>query len=198
MSKKKSTGQEIYNGVSSFGAVMSDIKAIMATIFGLIMIAIGIVMIIHKTRLKGPVQGVIKNIDDNFGNIDNICTLTGANVEDNKADTFNYNCNFKVVYKNPIDGKEYSQNFMNQVDTRNLNQSPKYILNASINVWYDPNNPSDFYLFSDDTNAAGWILLVVGIITIIVGWVWSYFANKYKIIGAVEGVSSGIDIVRNF
>ncbi len=47
-----------------------------------------------------------------------------------------------------------------------------------IQIWVNPNNPSDFRLTTDNVNILGWVLLGVGIFLTLVLWISYFFRNK--------------------
>lgn len=186
-------GSSIYNDVSTFGAITSDIKAIMGTIFGIIMIIIGIALVVHKSKLTKTAQGRVEPITANDLLV---CTLSGTDQQQNNLKAV-YTCNFKVTFTDPDTGKQYTKTFSNITVELDPGQNPPYDNGKMVDIWYNPTDPSNFSLASDDTSALGWILIVIGVICIIVGWVWAYFANKYKVVGAISGVESGLNLLRS-
>jgi len=183
---KQSTYSKIYSGTASFGAIMSDIKAIIGTVIGIIMIIVGIVLLRHKQKETMKGTAIITNT--------NPCSVS-ASKDDKGNPVINWTCNINATLLND-DGTQ--SNYSNIINAGNIQSStPPYEYGQKISVWYDPNNKGNFSLTSDDYSVVGWFLIGFGIVAIIGSWVWAYFANKYKVIGAYEGVSTGVDFVKN-
>lgn len=188
---RQSTSSKIYSGTASFGAAMSDIKAIIGTVIGIIMIIVGIAFERHKTIYSllgnGKVIGNTNLIATPKQDTDSNGKVTGQPYE-------SWTGSIEVI--NDKDTSKTPQTFqINGVRTDNsLNPYP---INKSIPIYVNPKDPTDFRISSDDTSVIGWVLIGFGVLTIIGSWVWAYFANKYKVIGAYEGVSTGVDFVKN-
>lgn len=186
----KSTASQIYSGTASFGAIMSDIKAIIGTVIGIIMIIVGIAFERHKTVYSLLGNGKVLDSTNLIGtpvtDTDSNGKVTGSHIS--------WTGSIEVV--NDKDPSKTPQTFqINGVSTTNtLNPYP---VGKSIPIYVNPKDPTDFRISSDDTSVIGWVLIGFGVLIIIGSWVWAYFANKYKVIGAYEGVSTGVDFVKN-
>ena len=207
MARKQSTGSKIYSGVSTFGMIMADFKAIIGTVIGIIMIIAGIVFIrrqgvytqqgtgkvIQNTCLNDPLQptpSVTKDSNGNYtGQIQYTwnCTVSIQNIDDKDGTPATQTKNISEI-----------TNSMPQSYNPSTGNRPgmPYDINTTVPIWINPKNPKDFSLSSDDTHVLGWILVIIGPILIIGSIAWAYFATKYKIIGAYEGVRTGVDLVR--
>ena len=186
----KSTGSKIYSGVSTFGAIMSDIKAIIGTVFGIIMIIIGIFLENHKTVYSVLGSGTI--VDD--GGV--ICTSQLGYDSNNKPYSY-IKCSGSCTVVNKNDPTQHVITIPVDFNTNSIvDGKGQYSKGNSITIYVNPNNPADFQLTSDNTTVIGVVLIILGIIMMISSWVWAYFANKYKIVGAYEGVTTGIDYIR--
>ena len=178
---KESTISKIYSGTASFGAIMSDINAIIGTIIGIIMIIVGIVLENHKAIYSLVGNGIVQKnnlipfVDSKNGNSELKWTGT-IDVINNKDTT------------------KTSQTF--QINDM-VSKIKPYPENTTIVIYINPKDPTDFRILSDDTSIIGWVLIITGVVIIISAWVWAYFANKYKIIGAFQGVTTGIDYIKN-
>jgi hypothetical protein len=188
--RKQSTGSKIYTGVSTFGMIMADFKAIIGTVIGIIMITAGIVFIrrqgVYTQQGTGTVKSTKCNIptpitDDQGKLIQPIqyrwnCTITVYNADDKSANPTTKTMQKTLTGNNP---------------TIQPTQDGE-----SIPIWINSKDPKDFSLSSDDTHVIGWFLVIIGPILIIGSIAWAYFATKYKIIGAYEGVRTGVDMIR--
>lgn len=166
------TGDDIYTGVSTFGRVVADVRAVVGTIFGLLLIILGIYLIIKKSHRTKTIQGIITNSD---------CQ------EIIKDNSIYFNCNLTV---------NYIINGVLQTKTFTLSDSSvKYIISNKITLWYDPNNISNIELASDNLHSLGIGILIFGIFIIVFSILWAYLANKYKPVAAAEGIFDGINLI---
>lgn len=172
--RKESTGQEIYSGTATFGRIMAVVGLVFAVIAALIMIPLGIYFIVHKTKLVSTVNGTV-----------NVASCV-AKVDHDNDDTIDYDCSLTVDYK--VGGKSYSIN-------ANSTGGYQYKDGDGITVYYDPKNPSNANISSDNTHVVGIVLLVIGIIIPIVAFVWWYLTRKYKAVAAAGGVAAGLDLL---
>ena len=169
--RKESTGEAIYSGTASFGRVMAVVGVVFAMIAALVMIPLGIYFIVHKTKLTSHTSGKVNNSS---------CTARSEN------NSVVYDCTFQVSYT--VGNKPYSIS-----DTTSGSQ--QYNGGDSVTVYYDPNNPANGSVNSDNTHVMGVVLLVIGIIIPTVAWIWWYFARKYKSVAAAGGVMAGLDLL---
>lgn len=170
--KKESFGSEIYTGTASLGKIMAIISAVMATIAGLIMIPFGIYMIARKSKLTKTA----------------LATVSGAPVcsESAEKSVITHTCAFSVTYK--VGTKTY---------TSPLSTSGpiSYESGNTINIYYDPTNPSDISENSDNSHVFGIILLVLGIVIPLFAWLWVYITSKSKLAAAAGGASEIMNIM---
>jgi hypothetical protein len=166
------TGDDIYSGIATFGVVMSDIKAIMGSFIGIILIVVGIGMIIKKSFRTLTLIGTVKSSN---------CT------EIIDSNNIHYNCDFTVEYN--VEGKTQTKSFSNTYSYK------KYNVNDIITLWYDPDNTSNIDISSDNLHSLGWGILILGVIIIISSIIWAYLANKYKAVAALQGVLTGVNVI---
>jgi hypothetical protein len=77
-----------------------------------------------------------------------------------------------------------------------ISSQQKYAQGNGIPVWYNPDNPcGDASVYADFSHTIGWILVIVGLFIGISGIIWAWLANKYKVVGAFEGASTGIHML---
>jgi hypothetical protein len=182
--KKESFGSEVYTGVADFGVIIADLKAIGGIIIGLIFIGIGIYLLVQKITRTATVTGIVLNPANAT-----LCTQNSTTTTTNSGSNTNtyYTCNFNVKYT------------VNDVDYKSLqrtNGSSQYFGGESIDLWYNPDNPNDASTSYDYSHGVGWVLIVIGVVIALSGIIWAWLANKYKIIGAYEGATTGIRAFR--
>lgn len=188
--QKQSTGSKIYSGVSTFGMIMADFKAIIGTVIGIIMIIAGIVFIRRQGVYTQQGTGIVK---------DTKCIFNGPVLDDqgkliNPAQ-YKFNCTLTVYNSDDKSPNPTTKTQQITLTTPDPTSFPTKN-NESIPIWINPKDPKDFSLSSDDTHVIGWFLVIIGPILIIGSIAWAYFATKYKIIGAYEGVRTGVDMIR--
>ncbi len=177
--KKESTGEEIYSGTATFGRVMAVIGVVIGTIAGLIMVPLGIYLIIHKSKLTSQTTGKVSGTQGTD-------KCSPPRIEN--GDTIIYDCNFDVDFDV---GKNHHSISAHTSSTR------QYKGGDGITVYYNPGNPSNASISSDNTHVAGIVTLVLGIIIPLVAWIWWYFARKYKAVAAAGGIAAGVEMLTN-
>jgi hypothetical protein len=188
--KKESFGSEVYTGVADFGVIIADLKAIGGVIIGLIFIGIGIYLLVQKITRTATVTGTVLNVSNSGGNSNNpSCTPTSTTTTSNSGSTTNtyWECIFDVKYT--VGDKDYTAKGQ---ETRSI----YYKGGESIPIFYNPDNPNDASISDDYSHTVGWILIVIGVVIALSGIIWAWLANKYKIIGAYEGATTGIRAFR--
>lgn len=168
----KDLGSELYSGAATFGKIRAVIGVIFGTIFGIIFIVGGIVLIRKKVQLISQKMGTITNNPN--------CIKF-----DDKNDV-QYRCtNIDVKYN--VDNKDYTMN-------KSTYGPFEYKQGNQIDVYYDPNDPFNAELQSDNKHIIGWIGLVSGIFIFIGSWFWLWMTWHYKFVAAAGGVAGVVDI----
>ena len=139
------------------------------------MIPFGIYFIVHKTKLTAQTSGTVSGLPD----VDK-CSPKIEN------DNIVYNCSFEVAYK--VGKKSYTT-------SATTSGSQDYKGEDPVTVYYDPDDPNNASINSDNTHVMGVVLLILGIIIPTVAWIWWYFARKSKAVAAVGGAMAGLDIL---
>ncbi len=173
-SQAPSVLSDIYTGTAGFGAVMADLKAIFGCIIGLILIIVGLVLLFRKVTRSASLSATISNVN-----------CVSSNINGNTQ----YNCSYTAIYT--LDQPNQTLSVTNNISSTILTNG------STITLYYDPTNHSDISTTSGDYRIIGWICIGLGILIAISVIVWAYLANKYKAIGAAEGVISGVGIIRN-
>ena len=190
MPKKESLASEIYTGTAQFGAIMADLKAVFGALIGIILIGIGISFLVYKITRTELANGTVIDIK-NGGRIDPSCSYTTTTTRTDSGTTTSgsWYCTIDVAYTTK-DGK--SCTLYGQV----ISSQQKYVQGNGISVWYNPDNScGDASIYADFSHTIGWILVIVGLVIGISGIVWAWLANKYKVVGAFEGASTGIHML---
>lgn len=173
MSSSASTGSEIYSGAASFGIAWALIGAIFATIFGVILFAVGIYFVVHKSdRTAFPATVLYIN-----GPGGPVCQKTQDN-------PIQYSCTITIKYSgwaNPID--------------INYTGSQVYYVGEKITVYAKKGNPSDVTLNKPIPNWVGWLMMAGALLMIGISWFWYWASRKWKFVAAAEGVGGALNII---
>jgi hypothetical protein len=169
-------GKEVYSGAAEFGRIRAAIGFVVGVIVGTIFIIGGVALIKKKVKLTGKVQGTVTNHPS--------CTL-----HQDDQDQSLFKC-LDVNIKYTVGDKDY--NITVQTDS-----STKYSNNTTMNVYFNPSNPGNGQLLSDDMHVLGWVGLVLGIILVIGSSVQLWLSRKYKFVAAAQGVGGAISIAEN-
>jgi hypothetical protein len=157
-----SVGQQIYDDTAGLGRITANIGAYVATFIGVIMIIFGLVLVFKKKEKLKETTGTVSS---------SIC-----NVYNNNQGY--YNCELLVDYI--VDNKRYQ--------TSVSKTSPTQIREGtSIEIFYDPNNPSESKLMQIPYSYLGWFLIIFAIFIIAGSWIWVYITNKSKMAAALGG-----------
>lgn len=166
--------REIYTGVAAYGRFRAVIATVMGTIFGIALLIGGVVLIKRKTRFTETTGATVIS--------------EPACVQYHDQNTPKWKCtNIQLSYQ--INGKEYTLN-------ANSDGAIRYSKGLPISIYYDPTNPANSSLVSDNVKIFGWILLAVGILVLVSAWIWLVIALKFKVAAAASGASGVIGTIR--
>ena len=155
----------VYSATSDFGKINAIISAFVATIIGIFMIIVGIIFIKNKSILTATTTATITQINS-------------ACVQNNNI----WTCNINVSFTDTT-GKSYN--------IKNLQSSSQnnYTSGETITIYYEPDNPNNASLQTDNKHIIGYFLVSIAIFIIIISWVTVWLSQKYKIFAAAEGVN---------
>jgi ATP-dependent Zn protease len=173
--------EKIYDGISSYGQIMTTIKligSIIALIIAIIIIII-IIFMLKNDKLTSSVVGIVTKSD---------CIFQQSN--DPKKNISNYSCNITVEYT--VNNIKYEKNHMFQSNT-------PVNVNAPMEIDYEPSNPKNSRLHLPKTiiYIIGGICYCIFFIVFIGALISYYFANKNKVYSSVIGTSSLIGNITN-
>ena len=154
---------DISDGIYDYELVKSGFGAVVATIIGLVMLAIGIAMLAKKQNKTSVTNGTISAAT---------CHTIGNNKE--------YNCQIMVHYD--VNGIRHQTNL-------SLQNFAPYKAGDTIDLEYDPNNPSDVAVKTTGSKIFGTILIIFGIVIIALTWGYFYLVRHNKDFGTVMGVN---------
>lgn len=170
------TGTKLYESSVDFGKIIADIKAVIGTIVGLILIGVGIAMASSKPKRIISTIGTINNNPN--------CLVTNYN---NKTGESSFSCSIDVSYS--INGQNFDKTFKTT--------GQPYFKNDMVTLYYDPNNISNIDLSSDDVRGLGYFLIFIGVIVIISSVVWAYLANRFEFAAALTAGTTATSMISN-
>ena len=166
--------REIYTGAAAYGRFRGILAAIMGTIFGIIFLIGGVVLIKRKTRFTDTTGSTV--------------TSEPSCVQYQDQNTSKWKCsNIQLSYQ--INGKDYVLNTSSDSTIR-------YSKGLPVSIYYDPSNPANSSLVSDNVKIFGWILLAVGILVLLSAWFWLIMVLKFKVAAAASGAAGVISTIR--
>lgn len=172
-------GEELYSGSAGFGRIMSIIRAIVGTLIGIGFIIGGVMLIRHQKKRTASVTGQVENEAND--------PIT-CNYDDHTYDCSNIKASWVVngkTYNNKSDPFSWS-------GTQSMSNKTK---GASLTIYYDPDDPNNASLSDVPEHLLGWVLLVLGIIMIIGGWIWVLVTRRSKGAAAATGVASAVGMI---
>ena len=170
----KELASEVYTGMAAYGKVRTIIGTVTGTLVGVAMLVGGTVLLKRKSRLSDTIGATITN--------DPYC------VQYHDQNLQKWKCkNIQLSYR--VNDKDYVLN-------TNSDSTIKYTKGLPLSIYYDPSNPANSSLVSDNTKIIGWILVVIGILLLVSSWVWLFLVLKFKIAAASSGASGIIGTVR--
>ena len=162
-----------YSATSNFGKIKAIISAVVTTFIGIIMIIIGIYFIKKISILTSTATATITQLNGDY------C------IQNNNI----WTCNMNVSFKDAI-GKSYT---INNIQSSSQNN---YTSGETIRIYYEPDNPNNASLQSDNTHTIGYILIIIAIIIMSISWIMVWLSQHYKIFAAAEGVSGIADVLK--
>jgi hypothetical protein len=156
----KKVGSEVYTGAATVGRVGAAAGAIIATVFSILMIIGGIILLIHSGKYK-RVTGSITSSD---------CTIETLSQGE---------CNIQVSYS--VKGKEYEGY---------IKSDTPYKKGDTLTIQYKVDDPHQIRhnrpLFFKPLGIG---LIVAGVIICALSWLGFYLTMRYKAVGAVAGAA---------
>jgi hypothetical protein len=151
-------GNAVYGGLAVYGKVNVIIGSVISGIIVLALLIIGIKLVFSKNTQTKLIDGTVSNVS---------VISTGSNTT---------STTYTIHYT--VDNKQYA-----------IQGSGNGVSNGqTINVLYDPNNPSNARMASSMSNhTLGSILIIVGLIMGLLTGLSLYFTLKYKEFAAIEG-----------
>jgi hypothetical protein len=169
-----SVGNKVYSGLGEFAVINAVIGLVIGTIISVILIIIGINIFRKKKVYTEKVSSTV---------VKSVCSQVSGN------DTVTYKCDLELEYT--IDNKTY-------VASLSKTSNIKYEVGSKMEIYHEKGNPENAST-NIDSNTAGYILLIVGVVIIAMVYLNYYLVRKYKGYAAISGgVSAASMIGRSF
>lgn len=161
-----------YNATATFGRVVAFMKMLLGVFVGIVSLIIGIVLIRSKRIYTAKTVGKVTAPK---------CTTNTVYDSKNRATTSTL-CSVKLVYN--VNEKEYTTAF----------DIPYSVAEGqTIEIQFNPENPSDIRLPQPENKTIGIILIIVGLLFMFATIVWFILTLKYKIVAAGTGAYTAAD-----
>jgi len=182
-SQPSSFGSNLYSGAATVGRVGSTISLYIFSIIGIIFIIGGCYLLYEYYNNND------KHTDEVSAKIISISLPTCANKDFNLIGcSVDLNYNYK--------GKDYTVN--NFLYKFNKTIDPNSMVGKTISVYVNPSNPTDISENNAKTDKVfGIVCIVIGIILPAFAYLNWWLTRKYKAFAAVEGVETGIGVMRH-
>ena len=162
--------QQIYDSTADFGVFMALLGLIGASVIGFIMFCVGIYLIFTNGTHSKKTQANVMNSK---------CDI----YKDNKNRTHK-DCNTTLQYT--VNGKEYE----NTLQTSKLQSK-----GTSVEILYNPENPSDSVMKTGARRIVAYILIGVSLLIVAGAIIRYYIVKNYKVAAAATGVGEAASIV---
>jgi hypothetical protein len=173
----------IYTGASDFGQWTALLSAFLATLIGLLAIGVGIYLLVEDSLRTQKVQGTVESV-----------TCSGTTSSTTSSSTSSGSCLIDVRYV--VQRKTFTRKFA--VDNPTTLQK-----GSTVTLFVDPKDPQDNVVLdignanNNAASIAGGVLIGVGLLILIVGWIVYYLTRRYKFFAAAEGVGEAANIISN-
>jgi hypothetical protein len=186
----KGIGDEMYTGASELGKFYAIISLIICSIIFIICLIYGRFLISKKTKYSETVKAKILTSSSPPSN----CLQYDSTVTRDKSTVVvkKYKCELTISFTLK-DKSGVETSYVSKVSS---DTEIDYSKIPEIKIYYDPTNPVDCSMSSDDTKAFGWILIVIGFFVIIGSFINYYLTQKYKFFSSASGLMGTINMFR--
>lgn len=176
--------ENLYKGTGELGRFYATITLIVSILLFVLLLSLGIVLVRRKTKYSKYTEATLVRKDLNAN------TCLQKSVKDDKGnDIITYNCDLTVSYT--VDGKTYEQKLHVGGSSDDLTKKDK------INVYYDPENPTDCSYGTDNSHVLGWVLVGLALLIITGAVIHYYVVNRFRFVASAEGVAQTVNLVKN-
>jgi hypothetical protein len=169
-------GDQLYSGAAEVGKIRTTIGLIIAVIIGIILLFIGIGFLLKKNVYTFKVSALIDSAN---------CVQIAST---------RYTCDLKISYTYKGDRYPAEPAFF----SINTSSDFPYVKGDLVDVFIDPNNPSDHSLESLQIDRiAGWLCIGFAVGIIGIAYLMRWLSQRYKFFAAAQGIGFGVDIIHN-
>ena len=169
-----SVGNKVYSGLGEFALINAVIALVIGIIVSIVLIIIGIILIGKKKVYTEAVTATVKK---------STCSQVSGN------DSTTYKCDLDIEYS--VDGVPF-------VASLSKTSNIKYEVGSKIEIYHEKGKPENAST-TKDSNTAGYILLLIGVVVTAMVVVNYYLIRRYKGYAAISGgVSAASMIGRSF
>ena len=170
-------GDQLYSGAAEVGKIRTTISLVIAFIIGIILVIAGIGFLLKKNVYTFKVSALI----------DSANCLQIASTK--------YNCELKISYT--YKGERYPTAETTFFSINTTSDYP-YVKGNLIDIFIDPNNPSDHSFESLQTDRlAGWLCIGFAVVIVGMAYLMRWLSQRYKFFAAAEGIGLGANIIGN-
>jgi hypothetical protein len=159
----------VYNTTSEIGKTTTTIQFYIALCLGLILACCGSYFVSQKSTMVNGTATIAS------------ATCNQVTKVTNGKSSISYSCTLSISYV--VDGKTYTSNIV-------ADNSTPYMVGTTIDISYDPKNPSNVTLRQMSGTMMGSISCCIGITIVCAASLNYYFASKSKAYAAYQGASS--------
>jgi hypothetical protein len=168
---------EIYDETANLGKIYATVQIIIGIIIFIICCLCGMYNEFSRSETSNT-TATITNV--------NSCVENKTKTVNDSEET-NYVCNLEISYI--VNGTTYK-------NTISLKNSEKYVVNKTVDISYQVNNPNNIGLPQADNRIIGSISMIIGSLLLASFSCNYYFASNSKIYAASTGAVNTINIVK--
>ena len=181
-------GDQLYTGAAEVGKIRTTISLVIAVIIGVVLLIVGFILLFKKNVHSFTVSALVDSAN---------CSPVTRFV--NNTMSTSYNCELKISYM--YKGERYPPMSGSDPTFFPLNMplsDRQYTKGNSVDIFIDPNNPSDNSLESAQSDRiAGWICIGFAIVIVGMSYLMRWLSQRYKFFAAAEGIGLGANIIGN-
>ena len=169
-------GNQLYSGAAEVGKIRTTISLVIAVIIGVVLLIVGIGLLLKKNVYTFKVSALV-----DLANCSQIASTR-------------YTCDLKISYmykggRYPTEPAFFSINTSSDFP---------YVKGNLVDVFVDPDNPSDHSLESlKSDRVAGWVCIGFAVVIVGMAYLMRWLSQRYKFFAAAEGIGLGANIIGN-
>ena len=171
--------EELYSDSASFGRFMSVVGLVIGSVVSIGLVGAGIFVLTKKNPNTKSAMAVVDS---------------ATCVPSSSPGTFN--CTLEVTFPLTGSGSGMFDDLYVHTTISTSDSKVMYIKGQKIEVWYDPNNPTQNVLtFEPNFKFMGWLLILAGAAVVGIAGFWYWVTRKYKFAATVFGIGAGAKLI---